>query len=289
MTNASQPKRNAIIVESVPDLLREVEKLEGPNIGHGAGRILRWYRGQSDARFLIRPEALRKPFQRVAQKRYRSVKEPLRSLLVERAMLRDLRLSGTHHLAEVDEVQFYFLARHHGLPTRLLDWTVSPLIALFFALQDPAGGDGAVHALDIGDVLGAPVTERNSVARDAIRRCYAVDEASLSRPDDEQFADDPSEAGEPVIAIIPDSRHGRMLVQQAVFTFHSPGAQSIEELDVLRTKAWRTGNSLVKFVIPASRKPAMIGMLRKLGIDWSTLFPDLDHLVLELRKRVFLG
>lgn len=47
-----------------------------------------------------------------------------------------------------DEWEWLSLAQHHGLPTRLLDWTHNPFVALFFAVQANLEKDGQVYALN---------------------------------------------------------------------------------------------------------------------------------------------
>ena len=46
------------------------------------------------------------------------------------------------------ELEWLVLAQHHGLPTRLLDWSLSPIVALFFAVQSNSKTDGAVYIHD---------------------------------------------------------------------------------------------------------------------------------------------
>jgi len=47
--------------------------------------------------------------------------------------------------APTDDWEWLFLAQHHGLPTRLLDWTSNPLVALFFAVSKDDKVDGAIY------------------------------------------------------------------------------------------------------------------------------------------------
>ena len=46
-------------------------------------------------------------------------------------------------------VEWLALMQHHGAPTRLLDWTRSPYVALYFAMQGQSEGEAAVWAVDL--------------------------------------------------------------------------------------------------------------------------------------------
>jgi len=77
---------------------------------------------------------------------------------VESADIREHNLMWvfkTHAKAHLDnlpenEVEWMAIAQHHGLPTRLLDWSLSPLVACFFAVQSLSSDDAAIYIYDIG-------------------------------------------------------------------------------------------------------------------------------------------
>jgi len=66
------------------------------------------------------------------------------------------RMHARQHLSVMpnSDWEWMTLAQHHGLPTRLLDWTRNPLVAAFFSAEAEPRQDGAIHRFVASNVVG---------------------------------------------------------------------------------------------------------------------------------------
>jgi hypothetical protein len=168
--------------------------------------------------------------------------------------------------ADDDLAGWLALMQHYGLPTRLLDWTSSPLIAAFFATQDDpstTSQHACIWAIQPSWLNESQVRER----------LFPPLNAGMVRPFLEPARY--SEATEPnkVVAATPIEADLRMMVQQGAFTVHS----STQELDRLEgANRW-----LRQIMIPAECKSDIAKELKILGLRPADLFPDLENLAKE--------
>jgi hypothetical protein len=181
-----------------------------------------------------------------------------------------------------DVVGWLMLARQSGLPTRLLDWTRNPLVALYFACQPDLArpdADGCVWALDPA-LLNLRVTGRRAIA--------AADDIAVRRLFTTAFGDsdldDAPEADALVAVRMRDADH-RVVTQQGCYTVHQDG-KDLTELDhryvndpVQPNPVWRRA-----FVVPRTHKRHLLDLLAALGIQRSTLFLDLETLADDLKR-----
>jgi hypothetical protein len=100
-----------------------------------------WFRGHADLRWYLAPSAFRYPTE----------DERARALALLTEFKRVAEIKQTRPPRDNDELGWLQVARHFGLPTRLLDWTESPLISLYFACEDDER-DGAVFVLNPVDL-----------------------------------------------------------------------------------------------------------------------------------------
>lgn len=177
-----------------------------------------------------------------------------------------------NHSVLENDMRCLALMQHHGAPTRLLDFTKSPFVAAFFALEN-ATGDAAVYALNTPRLWScAPLRER-SLTREWIdpRREGNFERYFLANEYDVLWIGEPHEMDSRLVA-----QAGTMVV---------PGVLG-KPLDLI-LGAYPDGDTLIKkIILPAEVRETAIKSLYRMNITNATLFPDLDGLARSVRTEL---
>ena len=175
-----------------------------------------------------------------------------------------------------NEWELLFAAQHHGLPTRLLDWSYSPLVAAHFATADAGERDRAIWRLEWQRVHRAFQFPDLALLIEDLQ--HICGEEGRFSPFD-LFTRE-AEARPFACMLEPPSLDARIIVQSAVFTLCSDTTQSFD------TFLDRHGlaDALSKFVIPAEHLARVRDQLDLVGMDERRLFPDLDGVAARMRR-----
>ena len=169
------------------------------------------------------------------------------------------------------------LAKHHGLPTRLLDWSYSPYVAMHFATENfrEFDHDGAIWCVDYhktNALLSPPLREILKHENANIFTTEMLNRVATSLNDFDALG------GDFVLFFEPPSLDERIVNQFALFSLPSSARLSLEEL-------LKGGESMYRrIIIPADLKWEVRDKLDQANITERVLFPGLDGLSQWLKR-----
>jgi hypothetical protein len=161
-----------------------------------------------------------------------------------------------------------YLMRHHGVPTRLLDWSDNLFTAIFFAIQDIPNevNEPCIWVLNpyrlnenekvTSGFLINPELDEIPYFKDF---CYDEMKCKWQKP----------------IAIYPYRANKRIYSQSGCFTVHGKNKNGIEELCPTCVK---------KFIIPSNLIDYLRDLLKYSGINRYSVYNDLDNLATYLKE-----
>ena len=223
-----------------------------------------WYRGHasSNEAWKLQPSVFRATTYRFNNK----AAQPYAEINMAHAFRVHAPLRYPHCPSTDDLAGWLSLMQHHGLPTRLLDWTEAPLTALFFAMEGEPDHK-TIWALDPFK-LNESATGSSEV--------YGLWEPKIKPLLTPVFESNAARPSDDVAAVHASEIDMRMLMQQGSFTVHASDAPLEDRPDA--------DQFLRKFVIPPGRIYNFRRAIKVFAINRSNIYPDLTNLALEVRQ-----
>lgn len=232
----------------------------------------RWFRGTRDCTYQLVPSLYRHP----------KIKSPDCLIDLEWELLSQFRHEAPPFAGKLpaEHLELLFLMQHYGIPTRLLDWTENPFIALFFALenarQERPGEEKEATVWLLDPIRLNTIAYSNIENSNRVYGAYARELGGYQ----------PSQDSKRVSMLLPLAIHGvrnsqRIVAQRGSFTIFGRDTTAIDQSPKLSGP-----EGVIKQVrVAAGAKKEMFEDLFNIGVADSVVYPDLDGLGREIRNR----
>lgn len=279
-----------IVVKSLPDYLEQVFNNRTVGFYHEVADLRVMYRGQANLGWSPLPAAFRS-------------REDFQN---EHFYIREYERQMSRECVGKDSIEILIDAQHFGIPTRLLDVTSNPLVALYFACAEVGNGSGASDGVVIQfsnmgvfmqyDVICSVYAEYVRRYKDGIHFSEAWKRGlTLAvQQSDSRFSFNAPQAVERMLLdkpaqmfMLPKYTNNRIAAQDGAFLLCStpfvkkddPGFGEGVFLYPDETKDGYERTIACRFVIPKELKEEFLSQLDSIGINEARLFPDVEHRV----------
>lgn len=236
-----------------------------------------WYRGAGRSSYQLSPSI----------HRHAAITDPEKVLELENQIIGRFNQRSVPFihspLDKKDDWEILFFMQHYGIPTRLLDWTENPFIALYFALTTAAYdivNRKRVYSEDCAVwVLDPAIWNRESL------KDFSFDKSILSVEDDFVNAFKPktqyANIREKPVAIFGTHNSPRIVAQRGVFLVFGKKIKPMEDIYIDDSFPQ---DCLIKLVFPKNKISSLLNSLMSIGITDSAIYPDLEGLAKEIKR-----
>ena len=236
-------------------------------------RDLHIYRGESNASYTLSTS-----LQRNCKGLSRQLELPMLHNFTKYAVLEEPMIDGNVWKQMI-------VGQHHGFPTRLLDWSFSPLMALHFAVTEPDldrmdEHDSVVWRIDVHELHDRLPAKYQQIMDKYGTTVFSVDMLREACASLEQYDVDMGENN--MLVIEPPSLDRRIISQYSFFSVVPMGMKNIEQfLDVNTDKTAR-------FVIAKELRWQVRDFLDHQNITERMVYPGLDGLSQWLGRHYYV-
>jgi len=236
------------------------------------------FRGQSDAEWFLTPSITRiLKNNNLDQKQGLDIENKALISFKRQAHLASNFCKG---LNPNDPLLWWEIMQHYNAPTRLLDWSSSPYVALYYAVEDLSEKDGALFTFDAGHLTFVKINPDDLENKDWVANDFQQLNKSINNEKYEKT----------IIVVGSPKPTDRMVAQQSEFTVctellydHDTFADEL----VFSGVHGGEGHSIVKkYTIPSKLKPRFLANLEMMNITANALFPGIDGLGKSIKELV---